>query len=128
MSAENNPFLNGEYNRGGGPSQDPDFMMPPFPFMSAGDPANLQAAQNVSGWLRELAETGTENQQADVVSSFQMSSFPELMADLSSVAEPDLRLPTFPEAANPEVGRTNKELLLGAAAIYGWQDPGFKSN
>ena len=123
MSREDNPFLNGSYRETDLEQHDLYFTMPPFPFMAGGDPATLHTAKKVSGWLKELAEVGDEEGQSEVVGYYRMSTFPHLMEDLSQVADRHLKLPTYPEAEDAENGYSNREILLGAAAIYAWEEP-----
>lgn len=122
MSPEDNPFLNGTYLEQGGPSSDPPFNLPPFPFLGTDERDKLRAAK-VSGWLRELVEEGSEELKNSVVGYYQMTQYPTLMQELASVSDPGLNVPIYPKTPeSEELGYSDDQILLGAVAIFGWQE------
>ena len=108
---ETNPFFNAQELH--------SFELSPPPFMSAGDAAVLHQAKITSGWFKELAFVGSDAAIDDIVGRHGLLHMPEAMSQFA-IDMPDLDLPTFSEGiVSP------RQLVVGMAAVYGWEDPGF---
>lgn len=96
------------------------YELPSLPFMSAGDAAQLQAAADLSTWLYEIGYVGSDESVERAAAIFeplqeQFRQFSDGMGVEpspydSNGAELDLLPPS------------QRELLIGTAAIYGWQE------
>lgn len=97
------------------------FEVPSLPFMSMGDPAQMQAAADLSGWLYEVGYVGSDESVDNVVTVFgpfqeAYRQFSDQRGIGSAPYESNGAELDFPQPSP-------RELAIGTAAIYGWKEP-----
>ena len=91
--------------------------LPTLPILSAGDPAQLQAAFNLSNSLYQIGYVGSDASVEHAVEVFapMQAAFRELSIEL---AEGPLAAQEFNRPEDDPL--TGRALVLGAAAMYGY--------
>jgi len=107
-----NPFFSTETTEG--------YELPILPFMSAGDPAQIQGAADLSRWLYEIGYVGSDECVANAAAVFEpfQQAFREFSDERGIEPVPYDSSGAELEAAQPSL----RALVIGTAAIYGWQE------
>lgn len=88
-----------------------------LPFFAAGDAANIAEAERVGVWLTEAAYIGSDEVVEAVIHANHLPEMTRGYRYIEHSSDEALGLPTI------EADSCQRRLVLGWAAVYGWQNP-----